>query len=104
MNQKAARGAKRFRAKLLTWALLCAACGLALWPPGGCSRAQQQARQLVQTDGAASGQRLALVVGNGAYTNAPALKNPPNDARDMADTLSRLGFTVETALTSTRGR
>lgn len=95
MNQKAARGAKRFRAKLLTWALLCAACGLALWPPGGCSRAQQQARQLVQTDGAASGKRLALVVGNGAYTNAPALKNPPNDARDMADALSRLGFTVE---------
>jgi formylglycine-generating enzyme required for sulfatase activity len=95
MKQKAARGAKRFRAKLLTWVLLCAACVLALWPPGGHSRAQRRDRQLMQTGGAASGKRLALVIGNGAYRNAPVLKNPPNDARDMAETLSRLGFTVE---------
>jgi hypothetical protein len=38
--------------------------------------------------------RLALVIGNSAYKNAPALKNPANDASDMADSLQRLGFDV----------
>ncbi|WP_067620778.1 caspase family protein, partial [Dissulfuribacter thermophilus] len=37
--------------------------------------------------------RVALVIGNGAYGNAP-LKNPPNDARDMGAKLKRLGFDV----------
>lgn len=37
--------------------------------------------------------RIALVIGNGAYLNAP-LKNPPNDARDMAAALQNLGFSV----------
>ncbi|OHE65828.1 MAG: hypothetical protein A2001_11850 [Treponema sp. GWC1_61_84] len=35
--------------------------------------------------------RIALVIGNGAYPSTP-LKNPPNDARDMAEALGRLGF------------
>lgn len=38
--------------------------------------------------------RVALVIGNGAYTNAPSLRNPPNDARDMAAMLKELGFDV----------
>jgi hypothetical protein len=37
--------------------------------------------------------RLALVIGNGAYQTAP-LKNPLNDAEDMAATLKHLGFKV----------
>lgn len=37
--------------------------------------------------------RVALVVGNGAYTFAP-LKNPVNDARDVAQALRELGFEV----------
>jgi len=37
--------------------------------------------------------RTALVIGNGAYKNAP-LKNPVNDARDMAAALKSLGFDV----------
>ena len=41
----------------------------------------------------ASNQRLALVIGNGAYTESP-LKNPVNDARDMAKVLAESGFTV----------
>ncbi|MCA1605512.1 MAG: caspase family protein, partial [Acidobacteria bacterium] len=43
-------------------------------------------RQLVQTNAnpATNARRIALVIGNGGYTNAPPLKNPPNDARDMA--------------------
>jgi hypothetical protein len=52
-------------------------------------------RQLVQTEATRSNaRRVALVIGNGAYTNAPGLKNPPNDARDMAATLASLGFDV----------
>ena len=38
--------------------------------------------------------RVALVIGNGAYTNAPPLANPKNDAEDMAAALKALGFTV----------
>jgi hypothetical protein len=37
--------------------------------------------------------RLALVIGNGTYPNVP-LKNPPNDARDLAAALGKLGFSV----------
>lgn len=37
--------------------------------------------------------RVALVIGNGAYKTAP-LKNPTNDAQDMADTLREMGFDV----------
>ena len=37
--------------------------------------------------------RLALVIGNGAYQTAP-LRNPTNDAEDMAATLKKLGFKV----------
>ena len=38
-------------------------------------------------------QRLALVIGNGAYRDAP-LPNPANDAADMAKALQASGFTV----------
>jgi len=42
--------------------------------------------------------RVALVVGNAAYTHAGALANPTNDANDMADALEAVGFTVIRAL------
>ncbi len=38
--------------------------------------------------------RVALIIGNGAYTKAKPLPNPPNDAADMAATLKSLGFEV----------
>ncbi len=38
--------------------------------------------------------RFALVIGNGAYRNVPALANPPNDAKDIAPALKSLGFKV----------
>ncbi|HEY6257901.1 MAG TPA: DUF6719 family protein [Xanthobacteraceae bacterium] len=38
--------------------------------------------------------RVALVIGNSAYQNTPALANPGNDADDMAAALKRVGFTV----------
>ena len=49
------------------------------------------------TAAAAEGRRVALVIGNGAYSNVPALLNPPNDASDIAAALKRLGFTVSLA-------
>lgn len=42
--------------------------------------------------------RVALVIGNGAYQQAPALLNPANDARDMAAKLEGLGFEVTLGL------
>ena len=43
---------------------------------------------------ALASKRVALVIGNGAYANAPTLTNPKNDAEDMAGALKGLGFTV----------
>jgi uncharacterized caspase-like protein len=40
-----------------------------------------------------AGPRVALVIGNAGYRNAP-LANPLNDSRAMADTLRKLGFKV----------
>ncbi|MCC7048004.1 MAG: caspase family protein [Alphaproteobacteria bacterium] len=48
----------------------------------------------VQAQSAATGEpRLALVIGNAAY-DKQALKNPANDARAVAQSLRKLGFTV----------
>jgi hypothetical protein len=49
---------------------------------------------LAATNARADGKRVALVIGNGAYRNVPALLNPPNDAGDVAAALKRLGFAV----------
>ena len=50
---------------------------------------------------AAAEKRVALVIGNNAYANAPALPNPKQDASDIADALGRLGFTVTKKLDAT---
>lgn len=47
-------------------------------------------------------ERVALVVGNGAYINAKALPNPTNDAGDMAAVLRELGFTVVTGANASK--
>ena len=39
--------------------------------------------------------RVALVIGIGAYQNAPALANPVADARNIGDALRRLDFEVD---------
>ena len=45
---------------------------------------------------AAEGPRYALIIGNGAYMGGlPQLKNPANDASDVAVSFKRLGFRVE---------
>jgi uncharacterized caspase-like protein len=43
---------------------------------------------------AEAAKRVALVIGNGAYTATTRLENPPNDAADTAATLRRLDFEV----------
>jgi formylglycine-generating enzyme required for sulfatase activity len=40
----------------------------------------------------AAEKRVALVIGNGAYRNAPQLPNPKNDAEDIAAAFRRSGF------------
>jgi basic membrane protein A len=57
--------------------------GLTLLVFASCSIANAQQRE----------NRVALVIGNSAYKQAP-LRNPANDARDMAAKLRSLGFTV----------
>jgi hypothetical protein len=39
--------------------------------------------------------RVALVIGNSAYQHATALRNPGNDANDVAEALRKLGFDVQ---------
>ncbi len=50
-----------------------------------------------------SERRIALVIGNGAYKDSP-LKNPPNDAEDMAADLKTLGFTVTKLINATQSQ
>jgi uncharacterized caspase-like protein len=38
--------------------------------------------------------RVALVIGNGAYTYVPSLENPKNDANDIATLLEGFGFRI----------
>ena len=45
--------------------------------------------------------RIALVIGNGSYANSP-LRNPPNDATDVAASLKSLDFSVTTLIDSSR--
>jgi len=43
-------------------------------------------------------QKYALVIGNGTYTNFGTLRNPVNDANDVAAALQGLGWTVDKVL------
>jgi len=58
------------------------------------AKAQERLAALMpQTPGgAATGRRVALVIGNGAYKNAHALPNPPRDSKLIASVLRDLGF------------
>ena len=71
--------------------------GWALWFASGPLAAQDTSRNLllqqVARPVAAQEQRVALVIGNNAYKDAP-LTNPVNDARAIADALRASGFAV----------
>lgn len=51
---------------------------------------------------AQAAKRVALVLGNSAYTHAPTLPNPVNDAKDVAAKLQALGFAVSLATDATK--
>lgn len=55
--------------------------------------ANDRALRLKVQDAAVNEKRIALVIGNSDYTNVP-LKNPVNDAKDVASKLRGLGFDV----------
>jgi formylglycine-generating enzyme required for sulfatase activity len=55
--------------------------------------AQQRDRRMELGSSTAGGPRIALVIGNAAYDTSP-LKNPTNDAADVAAALRALGFDV----------
>ncbi|RLJ59236.1 putative caspase-like protein [Litoreibacter meonggei] len=48
-------------------------------------------------------ERVALVIGNGAYENVAELKNPPNDSADLAAALTAVGFEVLLHTDQTQG-
>ena len=56
------------------------------------------AMTLITASAAHAERRVALVIGNAAYSNAASLRNPRNDANDMAETLKKLGFEVQLGL------
>jgi len=78
--------------------ILLLVCVLAEIAPFGNSAAAQQAPDRILTHQSQEKpsilRRVALVIGNSAYVNAPHLKNAANDATDMAATLTELGFKV----------
>lgn len=56
----------------------------------------------VAVNSAYAADRVALVIGNSAYRNAPVLANPRNDATDIAASLRKLGFDVVQGLDQDR--
>jgi uncharacterized caspase-like protein len=56
------------------------------------------ALMLANVSAAQADRRVAMVVGNSAYSSAASLRNPRNDASDMAEALKKLGFEVELGL------
>ena len=58
------------------------------------SIAQRDERGLKIAAATANEKRVALVIGNGAYAKIGRLRNPPNDALDIATALKNLGFQV----------
>jgi formylglycine-generating enzyme required for sulfatase activity len=53
-------------------------------------------------EGALGDTRVVLIIGNGTYEHAPALRNPVQDARDIASALGRLGYTVQPLVTNAK--
>ena len=65
------------------------------------ARLKAQAAEAARNPGlapASAHRRVALVIGNSKYVHAPALPNPVNDAKSVATSLRRLGFTVVTEI------
>ncbi|MDE2380220.1 caspase family protein [Bradyrhizobium sp.] len=64
------------------------------WSPAAAQTAPVQPGNAAPTALAGPEQRVALVIGNSNYRNAPQLANPDNDAQSMAQFLNSAGFEV----------
>jgi hypothetical protein len=84
--------------KVRIYCVVCLICILAVTA----SSYAERGIRLAQTS-EDSERRIALVIGNGAYKDSP-LKNPPNDAEDMAAKLKTLGFTVTKLINATQSQ
>lgn len=62
--------------------------------PGAAAGATEPADNAGAASPLAGDRRVALVIGNSAYQHYPPLKNPVNDAQDVARRLRELGFEV----------
>ena len=60
--------------------------------PAAAAAPQQPAEVPSPAPSVALGTRVALVIGNSAYDNVPALPNPANDAQAIAQVLRDEGF------------
>lgn len=76
----------RFLSSLIIWSLL-----ITSFTSGQDKRQLMQEKTAVQ-----SGDRIALVIGNGRYQTVSTLDNPVNDATDISAALKTLGFEVIT--------
>ena len=76
----------RFLSSLIIWSLL-----ITSFTSGQDKRQLTQEKTAVQ-----SGDRIALVIGNGRYQTVSTLDNPVNDATDISAALKTLGFEVIT--------
>jgi Caspase domain len=86
------------KTSLLLARLIQVVCAVALLASYAVTSAAQNDRRGIKigagdTGRAGTSQKVALVIGNGAYAASP-LKNPVNDARAMAQALRELGFEV----------
>ncbi len=99
---RAARGSLAARrladARLAVASLFLILFGLALSPPGAAQDLRSPARptspaRLGEILRARRGRRVALIIANGAYPDAP-LANPTIDSGLIADSLNRIGFAV----------
>ena len=74
----------------IAFAVSCLVVAASLLPPRA---ALAQRGITVTTTPKDTSRRIALVIGNGAYKEAP-LRNPVNDAKDLAQALRSMGFKV----------
>jgi len=63
-------------------------------PTSASAPTQTAAPSAAPQPGAVASRRVALVIGNGAYSHVKALPNPSNDARSIARSLRGIGFAV----------
>jgi uncharacterized caspase-like protein len=59
---------------------------------------------ILAVSAASADRRIALVLGNSHYQNAPVLPNPVSDAQAMADRLKGLGFEIVSGLDLTKAQ